>query len=75
VVEVKSEEEIELVQDLPETVHSELDESRWSVVSFDKPEAGGLTYSKAVEFMSKLDSNRVAGLCIVTDEAAERLRG
>lgn len=51
----------------------ELDEARWSVVSFDKREAGGLTYDQAVEIMVELDSFDVNGLCIVTDPAAQRI--
>lgn len=52
---------------------SELSEPRWSVVSFDKREAGGLTYGEAVELTSELDSKSVTGLCIVTDDAASRV--
>ncbi len=55
---------------LPAT--SDLDEPRWAVVSFDQMEAGGLTYSQAYALMSELES-QVAGLCIVTDEAARRI--
>ena len=51
----------------------ELDEPSWSVVSFDKHEAGGLTYAQASALMKELDSRGVAGLCTVTDEAATRL--
>jgi hypothetical protein len=51
----------------------ELDEPRWSVVSFDQMEAGGLTYLQASKLMGELDSHKIAGLCIVTDEAAERM--
>lgn len=51
----------------------ELDEPRWSVVSFDKREAGSLRYAEAAGLMSILDARGVAGLCVVTDEAANRL--
>lgn len=51
---------------------SELLEPRWSVISFEKCEAGGLTYATALQKMAELESNRISGLCIVTDEAAER---
>lgn len=54
---------------------SELDEPRWSVISFDKCEAASLPYMQAADFMSLLDARGVAGLCIVTDEAAMRIRG
>ncbi|HVF48163.1 MAG TPA: hypothetical protein VNA17_11400 [Pyrinomonadaceae bacterium] len=53
---------------------SELDEGCWSVVSFDKREAGGLKYDEAIEVMVELDSFDVNGLCIVTDSAAERVK-
>ncbi len=53
---------------------SELDERRWSVVSFDKREAASLTYAQASAFMAELDLRKVAGLCIVTDDAAERIK-
>lgn len=51
----------------------ELDEPRWSLVSFDQIEAGGLTYRQAIELMSLLDSHGIVGLCVVTDEAAARI--
>ena len=52
----------------------ELDEPRWSVVSFDQIEAGGLTYRQAAALQSALELNDVNGLCIVTDEAARRVQ-
>lgn len=52
---------------------SELDEPRWSLVSFDQIEAGGLTYRQAAELMSLLDSHGMSGLCVITDEAAARM--
>ena len=51
----------------------DLDDARWSLVSFDRREAGGLTYAQAVHLMSELDAMDVPGLCIVTDEAAGKL--
>lgn len=53
--------------------HSELDEPRWSLVSFDQIEAGGLTFRQASELMSLLESHGISGLCVVTDEAAARM--
>lgn len=53
-------------------VASELDEPQWSVVSFDKREAGGLTYRQAAELMAVLDKYGTHGLCIITDEATKR---
>lgn len=52
---------------------SELGEACWSVVSFDKCEAAGLTYPQAEAKMAELLANNVYGLCIVTDEAARRV--
>src|SRR5438045_4020021 len=56
-----------------DAVASELDEPRWSVVSFDRIEAFGLTYRQAVTRLNELNSQRTAGLCIVSDEAAARI--
>lgn len=50
----------------------ELREKRWAVISFDRCAARGLTYAEAVEKMRELMAAKVAGLCIVTDAAAER---
>lgn len=52
---------------------SELDLPRWSVISFDRCEASGLTYHQASEKVAELQSREVPGLCIVTDEAARRV--
>ena len=52
---------------------SELDEPRWSVVSFERTEASGLNYLQAERRLNEFDSQGVAGLCIVTDEAAARV--
>ena len=57
-----------------ETVQSELDMPIWSVVSFDACEASGLTYQAAVKMMAEKDAAGVYGLCIVTDEAAARVK-
>jgi len=56
-------------------VGNELLERRWSVVSFDKCEASNLTYERAAKKLSELEAAKVAGLCIVTDEAATRMCG
>ena len=58
---------------VPTAADCELDEPRWSVVSFDKVEAGGLNYKQAAELMSNLDARGVSGLCIITNKAASRL--
>ncbi|MEP7148069.1 MAG: hypothetical protein ABI857_04235 [Acidobacteriota bacterium] len=53
-----------------ETAKSELDLQQWSVVSFDKCEASGLTYEAAARLMTEKEAAGVYGLCIVTDDAA-----
>ncbi len=52
---------------------SELNEPRWSVVSFESRAAGSLTYAQATEKLAKLAAQKVSGLCIITDEAAARI--
>lgn len=59
--------------DEPEVAVCEIDQPTWSVVSFDKVEAHGLTYAQATQLTDELNSNRVAGLCIVTDAAASHI--
>jgi hypothetical protein len=58
---------------LPLAADNELDQPRWSVISFDQREAGALSYKQASALMTELASHGVAGLCIVTDEAAARI--
>lgn len=58
----------------PERNTSELNLSQWSVVSFEKSVAGNLTYAEAVQKLNELAAQKIAGLCIITDEAAERLK-
>ena len=55
-------------------ITSELDRPCWSVVSFDRREAAGLSYERALNVIKVLDDRGIAGLCIVTDEAAGRLK-
>jgi len=52
---------------------SELAEQRWSVVTFESRAAAGLTYGEAVRKLDELREENKFGLCIVTDEAAERV--
>ena len=56
------------------TVRSELDLPQWSVVSFDACESSGLTYTAAAKLLAEREAAGVYGLCIITDEAASRLR-
>jgi hypothetical protein len=53
---------------------SELDDPRWSLVSFDACEASGLTYLQAAALLVEKESAGVYGLCIVTDEASARMK-
>lgn len=52
---------------------SELNERCWSVVTFESRAAKNLTYEEAAEELRELASQKVSGLCIVTDEAAEKI--
>jgi hypothetical protein len=49
---------------------SELSEKHWAVISERGCEASGLSYNEALELRSQLTSEKVYGLCIVTDRAA-----
>ncbi len=55
-----------------EEFSSELSEPRWSVISFETREASNLSYVQAEQKLKELEAAKVAGLCIVSDEAAER---
>lgn len=54
-------------------IKTELEEARWSVISFDRCEASGLDHESAANVLIELEKRGIAGLCIVTDEAAARL--
>ena len=51
----------------------ELELPMWSVISFEKREASGLIYEKAFRKLDELEKKGIAGLCIVTDTAAENV--
>ena len=58
-------------------VKSELHERIWSVISFERCEAGGLTYFEAMaklEELEELEMSRISGLCIVTNDVATRVK-
>ena len=57
-----------------ETIN-ELEDPRWAVISFERREGAGLTYQQAAQLLGELDSKKVAGLAIVTDEAAAKISG
>ncbi len=52
----------------------ELLEERWAVISERGCEAQGLRHADAAQLVRRLTTERVSGLCVVTDEAARRLR-
>jgi len=52
---------------------NELSEPRWSVVTFERCAASNLTYGEAIQELEKLQAQQTSGLCIVTDEAAQRV--
>ncbi len=63
----------EIEQLVPEAGLSELLEPRWSVITFEGCAVCGLNYDEASNWMKKLKTQGLSGLCIVTDEAAERI--
>lgn len=52
---------------------SELNESRWAVISERGREAEGLAYAEASELVRKLRGEKLSGLCVVTDAAGSHL--
>lgn len=52
---------------------SELNEPRWAVVSFESVAVRNLTYDEAKAWVEKLRQQKISGLCVVTDEAAQRV--
>jgi hypothetical protein len=59
--------------DSTENFPDELRLPLWSVISFEKCEASGLTYTEAEQKLGELEANKISGLCIVTDEVAARI--
>ncbi len=55
-------------------IESELSDSRWSVVTFEQCAAKNLTYEQAEQKLRELSARKVSGLCIITDEAAEKVK-
>jgi len=53
---------------------SELSEPRWSVVTFEQCAAKNLTYEQAEQKLQELATRKISGLCIITDEAAEKVK-
>jgi hypothetical protein len=52
---------------------SELGQEKWTVISERGREASGLVYEEARRVVHKLTGEGRHGLCIVTDEAAQRM--
>lgn len=57
-----------------ETFPSELNNPQWSVISFSKSEATDLTYQEAVRKLQTLAKKGGSGLCIVTNQAAQKVK-
>lgn len=64
---------IQLITLAASVLMSELKEARWSVLSERGCEASRLDYGAAAQLVARLRSERIFGLCIITDEAALRL--
>ena len=71
--EVAPAEEFELELEVENHFPSELIEPIWSVVTYETVAAGGLTYDEAAKLAERLKAEKFSGLCIITDEAAERI--
>jgi len=52
---------------------SELEKGQWSVISERGCEASGLTHEDARRLVHRLGGEGRHGLCIISDEAAERM--
>lgn len=57
----------------PTPTVNELREPRWSVVTFERRAAKNLSYAQAEAKLGELARQKISGLCIITDEAAERV--
>lgn len=53
---------------------SDLEKGRWAVISERGCEAGGLTHEEARRLVHRLGGEGRHGLCIISDEAARRMR-
>jgi len=52
---------------------NDLNEPRWAVIGGGDRTVRHLTYEQAIECRNVLDAEGIFGLCIVTDETAERV--
>ncbi len=55
-----------------EESENELYKPIWAVITFDSVIAHHLTYEEAIAWAEKLEKQMQNGVCIVTDEAAEK---
>lgn len=55
-------------------VASELESPIWSVISFERVEATDLNYASAARLLAELEAKKVAGLCVVSNDAAARIK-
>lgn len=53
---------------------NELESPIWAVISFERVERAGLDYASAKRLLTELEIKKVAGLCIVADDAAARIK-
>lgn len=51
---------------------SELSEPLWSIITFEGVFEKDLTYPKAAAKMKNLTTKKIPGLCIITNDAAEK---
>ncbi|MCO6509522.1 MAG: hypothetical protein J5I65_01910 [Aridibacter famidurans] len=61
-------------QEEPEEETNDLREPLWAVVAFDGAIAKGLTYDEAVGKIGEFSEDEKPGLCVVTNEVAERMK-
>jgi hypothetical protein len=52
---------------------SELGEKRWAVMSERGREATRIAHAEAVELVRRLKAERLSGLCVITEHAANHL--
>jgi len=52
---------------------NELNQKLWAVKSERGREASGVTYKEAAQLIQELSKQKIHGLCIITNEAAQRL--
>ncbi|QQS40746.1 MAG: hypothetical protein IPM63_15455 [Acidobacteriota bacterium] len=69
-----SAEEEKSEQEVPEEETNDLREPLWAVIAFDGPIAKGLTYDEAIGKIGEFSEDEKPGLCVVTNEVAERMK-